>query len=67
MKKAVLFIAGTAFRDEEYFDTKAALESSGISTITASHKAGPCFGKLGGKTSADIGLEEFTALSLMRS
>jgi len=62
MKKAVLFIAGIAFRDEEYFDTKAALENSGITTITASHKAGPCLGKLGGKAFADIELEELARL-----
>ena len=66
-KKAVLIIAEQTFRDEELFDTQAALESAGVETVIASTKIGTCTGKLGRNAEStmlvkDINIDEFDAI-----
>jgi len=47
MKTALLVIAQETFRDEEYAEPKAVLESRGVAVTTASVHPGPAVGKLG--------------------
>lgn len=54
VKKAVLIIAGSNFRDEELFETKRTLESAKVQTVIASTKTGTITGMLGGRARADI-------------
>jgi SagB-type dehydrogenase family enzyme len=54
VKKAVLIIAGSNFRDEELFETKRALESAKVQTVIASTRTGTITGMLGGRAQADI-------------
>ncbi|HEG44183.1 MAG TPA: DJ-1 family protein [Phycisphaerales bacterium] len=66
-KKAVLIIAAQTFRDEELFDTQAALESAGVETVIASTKIGTCTGKLGRNAEStmlvkDINVDDFDAI-----
>ena len=66
-KKAVLIIAEQMFRDEELFDTQAALEAGGVTTVVASTKTGTCKGKLGRNAEAtmlvsDINTDDFDAV-----
>ena len=66
-KKAVLIIAEQTFRDEELFDTQAALESAAVETVIASTKIGTCKGKLGRNAEStmlvkDINVDEFDAI-----
>ena len=58
MKKAVFIIAKSSFRDEEYFEPKAILETSGIAVTTAASTTGPCKGKLASNAKADIAISE---------
>ncbi len=59
MSKKVLFVvAPINFRDEEYFKPKKILENADIKVITASLKIGELSGTLGGKTTAEILLNE---------
>lgn len=67
MKKAVLVIPHENFRDEELFDTKAALEKSGIQVKVASTALSEARGKLGAAIKPDllfkdISMREFDAL-----
>jgi protease I len=52
MKTALLVIAQEVFRDEEYAEPKAVLESRGVTVTTASVRPGPAVGKLGMKATA---------------
>ena len=57
-KKVLLVIAPSNFRDEELFDSKAALEQSGIETTIASRQTGTITGMLGGKAEATLALAD---------
>ncbi len=60
--KSVLFIIPPAdFRDEELFETKAAIEAAGGTAAIASTKTGPILGMLGGKANAAIELSKASA------
>jgi protease I len=66
-KKAVLIIAEQMFRDEELFDTQAAIEAGGVATTIASTKTGTCKGKIGRDAQAtmlvsDIDTDDFDAV-----
>ena len=56
MKSAVLLIAQTVFRDEEYAEPLAVLRRRGARTVTASRTAGECVGKLGMRVAAELSL-----------
>lgn len=58
MPQVVLVIAPEIFRDEEYAEPLAVLESRGASVTTASSAAGTCRGKLGMTATAKMGLTE---------
>jgi len=60
-KKAILIIAREIFRDEELFDTQAALEAAGIETVVASSTLGTCTGKLGATAQATMLVDNITA------
>jgi protease I len=47
MPTALMVIAPTVFRDEEYAEPKRVLEARGVSVTTASIAPGECIGKLG--------------------
>lgn len=57
VKKAVLIVASSNFRDEELFETKRALEGAQVQTVIASTKTGTITGILGGQALADILLD----------
>ena len=57
MSKALLIIAPNNFRDEELFDTKSALEESGVETEIASTTTNEAKGMLGGKAKPDISID----------
>jgi protease I len=57
MAKIALVIAQEGFRDEEYFDTKKAVETKGVSVLTVSREAGNASGKLGGTATADVSIK----------
>lgn len=61
MTQALLVIAQTLFRDEEYAHPKDMLEQSGVRVTTASIEAGECRGKLGMKAHADLSLRDARA------
>ena len=52
MTTALMIIAPSVFRDEEYADPKRVLEAHGISVTTASVAPGECIGKLGMRVTA---------------
>jgi protease I len=54
MGKVLMIIAPKNFRDEELFDTKEELESSGNSVVIASTKTDTATGMLGGTVEPDI-------------
>jgi protease I len=54
MTTALMVIAPTVFRDEEYAEPKRVLESHGVSVTTASTAPGECIGKLGMRATASI-------------
>lgn len=56
VKKAVLVIAPSLFRDEEYAEPKQVLEDAGIEVTTASSNPGLCKGRFGLPAMADISL-----------
>jgi len=58
MKPILIIVAPKDFRDEEFFETKEELEDAGHKTITASISKGICYGSKGGKTIAEIAIEE---------
>lgn len=54
LKKVLMVIAQTDFRDEEYFIPKSVLESAGFEVKTASIKRGEALGYLGGVVEVDL-------------
>ena len=58
MPHALMIIAQQVFRDEEYTEPKAILESSGVNVTTASRTAGTAEGKLGMVATVDVGLAD---------
>ncbi|MFN5423519.1 MAG: DJ-1/PfpI family protein [bacterium] len=54
MKPILMIIAPDHFRDEELFETKAAIEAAGLKTVVASTHEGECEGTKGGKAIAEI-------------
>lgn len=58
MKQVVMVIAPEVFRDEEYAEPKAMLESRGAEVTTASTRPGLCVGKLGMQAIADTSVAE---------
>lgn len=54
MKPILMVIAPDQFRDEELFETKAAIEASGFKTVVASTHQGECTGTKGGKATAEL-------------
>jgi protease I len=56
--KALLIIAPSRFRDEEYFHTKEELEKAKIGTVTASKTTDVSVGMLGGKVKPGKTLNE---------
>jgi protease I len=61
MKKAVMVIAHTGFRDEELLDTKEVLEIEGITVSIASTELSEAKGKLGARAKPDILLKDVKA------
>lgn len=59
--RILYFVAPSGFRDEELFDTRAALEEEGFESVTASTRPGVARGKLGGDTRIDLTLDEIDA------
>lgn len=55
-KKVLMVIAPSKFRDEELFETKSALESSGASVTVASKTTDVSVGMLGGKAQPQLAL-----------
>ena len=60
MVEVVMVIAPRIFRDEEYAEPKAVLESRGAHVVTASVAPGECIGKLGMRAMAELSLTEAT-------
>ena len=58
MKSALLVIAPTVFRDEEYAVPKGILEARGARVTTASTKPGEAVGKLGMRATADLSIAQ---------
>ena len=54
MTTALMVIAPTVFRDEEYAEPKRVLEAHGVDVTTASVAPGECIGKLGMRATATI-------------
>ncbi len=61
MKQVVMVIAPTVFRDEEYAEPRAVLESRGAAVVTASTHPGTCIGKLGMEARAEIDVAKASA------
>lgn len=61
MKQALLVIAPSVFRDEEYAHPKEVLEAHGVHVTTASTRAGTCTGRFGLEATAEIGLSDADA------
>ncbi len=61
MGRILLVIANQGFRDEELFETQAALERAGHTCIVASTKVGACSGSRGGTAEAALALEDVDA------
>jgi len=60
MKTAVMVIAPSVFRDEEYIEPKRVLESRGVAVTTASAAPGECIGKLGYRATATLSIADAT-------
>ena len=58
MPDALMVIAPTVFRDEEYAEPKAILEAHGAQVTTASVAPGECMGKLGMRATATLSVAE---------
>jgi len=61
MKSALLVIAPSIFRDEEYAEPKRILEARGAEVTTASVVTGECVGKLGLRATAQISVDDAVA------
>ncbi|MCD6094823.1 DJ-1/PfpI family protein [bacterium] len=62
-KRAVMVVAFSDFRDQEYFVPKEILENGGIEVKTASNKKGIAFGADGGEAKIDLLIEEINPKS----
>jgi protease I len=60
MTTALMVIAPTVFRDEEYAEPKRVLEAHGVTVTTASRAPGECIGKLGMHATASLSVAEAT-------
>jgi protease I len=58
MTTALMVIAPTVFRDEEYAEPKRVLETHGVSVTTASVAPGECIGKLGMRATATLSVAD---------
>ncbi len=58
MKPILMIIAPDHFRDEELFETQAAIEKAGFKTVLASTHKGECIGTKGGKAIAEIEIDK---------
>ena len=58
MTTALMVIAPTMFRDEEYAEPKRVLEAHGVSVTTASVTPGECIGKLGMRATATLSIRD---------
>jgi protease I len=58
MTSALMIIAPTVFRDEEYAEPKRVLEAHGVSVTTASVAPGECIGKLGMHATATLSVAD---------
>jgi protease I len=58
MPSALMVIAPSVFRDEEYAEPKAVLEAHGAKVTTASVAPGECLGKLGMRATATVSVAE---------
>lgn len=58
MPNAVMIIAPSVFRDEEYAEPKAVLESHGVDVTTASVEHGECVGRFGLTAEATLSVAE---------
>ena len=58
MPTALMVIAPQVFRDEEYAEPKAVLESRGVRVVTASVAPGECIGRFGLIATADISVAD---------
>lgn len=56
MANAVMIIAPTVFRDEEYAEPKTVLEAHGVTVVTASTVPGACTGRFGLQAEASLAL-----------
>ena len=66
-KNVLLIAAPKDFRDEEYFETKNAVEKAGYRVITASLSKGEITGMMGGKTESqalidDVNVDDYVAV-----
>jgi protease I len=61
MSTALMVIAPSVFRDEEYAEPKAVLESRGVTVMTASTAPGECIGKLGMRAKAELSVADAAA------
>jgi protease I len=61
MTTALMVIAPTLFRDEEYAEPKRVLEAHGVTVTTASKAPGECIGKLGMRATASLSVAEATS------
>jgi len=57
MARILMVIAADQFRDEEYFDTRAALDHAGHETVVASTRTGRCSGSRGGHATAETTID----------
>jgi len=53
-KRAALIVASQNFHEEEFFETKRALDAAGVQTVIASTRIGSIMGVLGNMTEANI-------------
>jgi protease I len=53
-----MIVAQDHFRDEELFQTRAAIEGAGHSCVVASHSPGLCSGTRGGTANADTSIDD---------
>jgi protease I len=58
MATALMVIAPTIFRDEEYAEPKRVLEAHGVAVTTASVAPGECIGKLGMRATASLSVAD---------
>jgi protease I len=60
-KNAVMIIAPTNFRDEEYQEPRQIIENAGVNVIVASVKPGICYGTYGARAEAERSISDVSA------